>query len=507
MTYMTDDEKISKKSENPIFKSTNNDTIVAIATPAGRGSIGVIRLSGSLSLVIAQKIANKKKLQPRIIVYTNLYDSRSEVIDEAVLLYFKAPHSFTGEDVVEFQSHGSPFVLDSIVEQCLGMGARIARPGEFSERAFLNQKIDLTQAEAIADLIDASSQSAAKMAVRSLQGEFSKRIHGLNENIIHLRTYLEATIDFSDEDIDFIQEGKVIQQIKTLSVSISEIREQAAQGVLMREGISVVIAGPPNAGKSTLINRLSNKEVAIVTPIPGTTRDVMREYIVLDDIPIHIVDTAGLRESQDLVEQEGIKRAIKEIQNADCVLWVIDIKNCVNSQDINVSLPLQLPKDIPVITVVNKIDSCENIAELVQPLRCVDQTPNNILEASPHSSYSHLIPMDRESERRKTVLNHHKVFISAQTGEGFDDLKKQIKLCIGYQDNQGIFLARRRHLQALDQALSCIQFAEMELKNNTGVELVAENLRLAHHALSEIMGEFTSDDLLGEIFSTFCIGK
>lgn len=507
MEYMTDDESISNKPEDSSAKSLNNDTIVAIATPAGRGSIGVIRLSGSLSLFIAQKITNKQKIQPRKILYTNLYDSRSDVIDEAVLLYFKAPHSFTGEDVVEFQSHGSPFVLDSIVEQCLGMGARIARPGEFSERAFLNQKIDLAQAEAIADLIDASSQSAAKMAVRSLQGEFSKRIQALNENIIHLRTYLEATIDFSDEDIDFIQEGKVIQQIKNLSSSIREIREQAAQGVLMREGISVVIAGPPNAGKSTLINRLSNKDVAIVTPIPGTTRDVMREYIVLDDIPIHIVDTAGLRESQDLVEQEGIKRAIKEIQNADCVLWVIDINNPVSAQDINVSLPVELPQDIPVITVVNKIDSCENIAKIVNPLSSVDKISNTLVQASTHPPDSHLIPVPEEKEISKTALKDHKIFISAQTGEGFDDLKKQIKSCIGYQDNQGIFLARRRHLQALDQALRCIEFAELELNNNTGVELVAENLRLAHHALSEIMGEFTSDDLLGEIFSTFCIGK
>lgn len=451
------------------------DTIVAIATPAGRGSIGVIRLSGSLSLSIAQKITYKKNIQPRVIVYTNLYDNKNEVIDEAIVLYFKAPHSFTGEDVVEFQSHGSPFVLDTLIEQCIGLGARIARPGEFSERAFLNQKIDLAQAEAVADLIDASSRTAAKMAIRSLQGEFSKRIQGLNQSIIHLRTYLEATIDFSDEEIDFIQNGNVIEQLKTIVSAISDIRGQAAQGVLMREGISVVIAGPPNAGKSTLINRLSQKEVAIVTPIPGTTRDVMREYIVIDDIPIHIVDTAGLRESHDLVEQEGIKRAIKEIQNADCVLWVVDIQDPVSSQDVNKFLSVDLPKNIPIIYVINKIDTCA------------------------HSSFSFA---DRDGE-----FSAKTVYISAQSGEGFGHLKNQIKESIGYQDNQGVFLARRRHLQALDQSLNCVQQAAIELNNNTGIELVAENLRLAHVALSEIVGEFSSDDLLGEIFSTFCIGK
>jgi tRNA modification GTPase len=295
-----------------------NETIVAVATPPGRGGVGIIRLSGSLSLEIAQKLSQKTHFPPRQAVYSALYDNQKEMLDDGIILYFKSPNSFTGEDVIELQCHGSPVVLDSLIMQCILLGARMAKPGEFSERAFLNDKMDLTQAEAVADLINASSETAARMAVKSLQGEFSNKINQLNEKIIHLRLYIEATIDFSDEEIDFIAEGKVALLLDELLENLQLIRQQATQGALLREGLSVVIAGPPNAGKSTLINQLAKRDVAIVTDVPGTTRDVMREQILLDDLPIHIIDTAGLRESEDIVEKEGIRRAFDEIKRAEC---------------------------------------------------------------------------------------------------------------------------------------------------------------------------------------------
>ena len=324
------------------------DTIVAVATPPGRGGVGIIRISGSKAYSIAAQISSRDKISPRQSYYTAFYHSDMSLIDKGLLLYFKAPNSFTGEDIVEFQVHGAPIVLELLIQECLTYGARIARPGEFSERAFLNQKIDLIQAEAIADLINASSNTAARMAVRSLQGEFSQKICSLNEKLINLRMHVEAAIDFPEEEIDFLANGKIISMLDELVDALGIIKDSATQGAIIRDGLNIVIAGFPNAGKSTLINALAQREVAIVTSIAGTTRDVMREYIFLDDIPVYIIDTAGLRESDDLIEQEGIKRAWQEMRKADCVLFLMD----VTKQEPNFVLP-ELNDNIPCIAVMN----------------------------------------------------------------------------------------------------------------------------------------------------------
>ena len=452
-------------------RNSLNDTIVAVATPPGRGGVGIVRLSGPNALPIAQHLSLKTDLKPRHATYAAFYDQQKQMLDDGIIVYFKAPHSFTGEEVVELQCHGSPIVLDSLIKQCLLLGARLAKPGEFSERAFLNDKMDLAQAEAVADLINASSQTAARMAVKSLQGAFSKQINQLNEQIIHLRLYIEATLDFPDEEIDLLADGKVASMQNTILTQIQAIRGQASQGVLLREGLSVVIAGPPNAGKSTLINQLAAREVAIVTDIPGTTRDVMREHILIDDLPIHIIDTAGLRESQDAVEKEGIRRAVDEIKRADCILWVTDIEHMKQQHSAKSQLKsLGMPVDLleaPIIEVINKIDTVGSQSG------------------------------DRD--------NH--IYLSALTGVGVDCLKAKIKALVGYHPNDGIFLARRRHLDALDLALEHLLLAKQHMTTSGASELIAEELRLAHQCLAEITGEFTPDDLLGRIFSTFCIGK
>lgn len=446
----------------------STETIVAIATPPGRGGVGIIRLSGPNALSIAYRINGHKSLQPRMATYCSFHkESTSELVDQGIMLYFKAPHSFTGEDVVEIQAHGAPIVLDTLMKECVIQGARLARPGEFSERAFLNDKIDLTQAEAIADLIQASSETAARMAFRTLQGEFSRKINKLNEELIYLRLYVEAAIDFPEEDIDFLNDGKVAGLLQSILNQLDEIRKEANQGVLLREGLSIVIAGRPNAGKSTLINNLAGKDIAIVTEIPGTTRDVMREHILLDDIPVHIIDTAGLRESNDVVEQEGIKRAWREIKQADCILLVIDINDGEKQKELVNELSSTLPKEIPVITVFNKIDT---------------------LALAAH-------------------IKNQTVYISAKSGEGISELKNAIKHIAGYQPAEGHFLARRRHLNALDDTKQLLIIGQKQLIEHCAGELLAEDLRLAHQCLCQITGEYTSDDLLGEIFSSFCIGK
>ncbi|HAT6938072.1 TPA: tRNA uridine-5-carboxymethylaminomethyl(34) synthesis GTPase MnmE [Legionella pneumophila] len=443
------------------------DTIVAIATPPGRGGVGIVRISGPNAYAIALCLNGNKALQPRLATFCSLYKANNEILDQGLVLYFKGPHSFTGEDVVEIQAHGSPVVLDLLVKESIAAGARLARPGEFSERAFLNDKIDLIQAEAIADLIQASSDTAARMALKSLQGDFSKKINQLNEELIYLRMYVEAAIDFPEEEIDFLNDGNVSRLLQRIIERLEEIRSQANQGVLLREGLSLVIAGRPNAGKSTLINNLAGRDVAIVTEIAGTTRDVMREHILLDDIPLHIIDTAGLRDSDDLVEKEGIKRAWQELKRADCVLLVVDINNPDQQNSLLNELKLTLPNKVPIITVYNKIDTTKFSA------KCYEQT----------------------------------VYLSAKTGEGMSELKKVIKQVVGYQPAEGQFLARRRHLQALDEAKTLLLNGQAQLTNHKAGELLAEDLRLAHQILCEITGEFTSDDLLGKIFSSFCIGK
>lgn len=444
------------------------DTIVAVATPPGRGGVGIIRISGPHAHSIASHISSKDNITPRVIHYGAFYSTEGILIDQGLILYFKNPHSFTGEDVVELHAHGAPIVLDLLIKECLLRGARIARPGEFSERAFLNDKMDLTQAEAIADLIQANSETAARMAMRSLQGDFSKTITEFNEKLIHLRLYVEAAIDFPEEEIDFLNDGKVAKLLNQLLEDLEAIRVSASQGVILREGLSIVIAGKPNAGKSTLINRLAGRDVAIVTDIPGTTRDVMREHVLLDDIPLHLIDTAGLRETDDPIEQEGIKRAWEALRHADCVLMVIDANETLDERvQLNDALQSALPVAVPIIQVLNKIDR-------------LDQHPK---------------------------LDKNAVYLSAKSGQGLDLLKQHIKAVVGYQAEEGQFLARRRHIDALNKAKSLLLAGHEQLASHRAGELLAEDLRLAHQALCEITGEFSSDDLLGKIFSSFCIGK
>jgi len=448
--------------------SMDDTTIIAVATPPGRGGIGIIRVSGSLAYSIAQQLCHVKSIKPRSVNFCSFYSNDGELLDQGLLLYFKAPHSFTGEDVVELQVHGAPIILDRLLHESTLLGARLARPGEFSERAFLNDKMDLTQAEAIADLIQASSQTAARMAMRSLQGDFSKKINELSEKFVHLRLYVEAAIDFPEEEIDFLSDGKVALMLEEVLQELEHIRASACQGAMIREGLSVVIAGRPNAGKSTLINWLAGRDVAIVTEVAGTTRDVMREHVLLDDLPVHLIDTAGLRDSDDVVEKEGIKRAWEEVTRADCVLMVIDASEPGDAlTQLNIAIRQALPTNVPIIHVYNKIDKLGSSAKRV----------------------------------------NNGVYLSAKSGDGLALLKANIKEVVGYQTVEGQFLARRRHVDALDKAKAFLLTGQAQLHTQRAGELLAEDLRLAHQSLCEITGEFTSDDLLGKIFSSFCIGK
>jgi tRNA modification GTPase len=444
---------------------TTVETITAQVTPPGRGGVSVVRVSGPLTKTIALAIL-KKEIPPRTAVYLPFLDANDGVIDEGLAIYFENPHSFTGEDILELQGHGGPVVVDLLLQRVLQCGARLARPGEFSERAFLNGKMDLAQAEAVADLIDAASAQAARLALRSLSGEFSRAVGAIKEKLIHLRMYIEAAIDFSDEEIDFLGDDKLKHEMRALMHELAEIRKNARQGSLMREGITAVIAGAPNAGKSSLLNLLSGKDIAIVTPVPGTTRDVLRDHILIDGMPMHIVDTAGLRDSDDPVEQEGMRRAYHEIGNADVVLHLHDA-SCVDA-------PAALPAAAasrPVIFVRNKIDLTGEEAALLNDGKLV-------------------------------------ISLSAKTGAGLSLLKQAIREIAGFTGpGEGIFLARRRHLDALTRAQQHVDAANTALINTKAGELAAEDLRLAQSALSEITGEFTSDDLLGRIFSSFCIGK
>lgn len=444
-----------------------DNTIVAVTTPPGRGGVGIVRISGDKAQSIAKMLSPHLQLEPRRALYRTFLDEENEPVDQGILLFFKAPHSFTGEDVVELQVHGAPIVLDRLLQLCVHYGARLARPGEFSERAFLNDKIDLTQAEAIADLIQAHSTAAARLALRSLQGEFSQKINQLNEQIIQLRMYVEAAIDFPEEEIDFLSDGKIAVNLRQIITMLEDIQKKAHQGSLIREGLNIVIAGRPNAGKSTLINQLAGRDIAIVTEIPGTTRDVMREQILLDDIPIHLIDTAGLRESDDVVEKEGIKRARNELNKADCVLLIIDVNSAHDKTELEAEIRSELALDVPVIRIFNKIDT----------FGCLPKIENN------------------------------DVYLCAKKGEGISLLTEKIKEIAGYQPVEGSFLARRRHLLAIQKALDDLQIGQQQLVQHRALELLAEDLRLAHTALCEITGAFSSDDLLGEIFSRFCIGK
>ncbi len=437
------------------------DTIVARATPEGRGGVAVIRVSGPTVRSIANAIL-KSLPKPRFATFTSFYDANDEVIDEGLALFFEGPHSFTGEDVLELHGHGGIYVVDNIIRRVISLGGRLAKPGEFSERAFLNDKIDLVQAEAIADIIDASSINAAKAAIRSLQGEFSKKIENFVASLIHLRMYVEAAIDFAEEEIDFLKDDKIAKNLATLIHDLQSIEASAMQGSLLRQGIKTVIIGKPNVGKSSLLNALSEKDVAIVTDIAGTTRDVLRENIVIDGMPLHIIDTAGLRESEDVVEKEGIRRSYLEMSDADLILYVTDVRE--SSFDISF-----FPQHIPVIIIKNKIDITNNDAKII--------------------------------EKQK----YSEIYLSAFTHQGIDILKKQIKHCAGLTENtEGVFSARARHLNAISHAKEALFQGSHHLLEG---ELLAEDLRTAQIALNEITGEFTTDDLLGKIFSSFCIGK
>ncbi|MEJ2693482.1 MAG: tRNA uridine-5-carboxymethylaminomethyl(34) synthesis GTPase MnmE [Candidatus Thiodiazotropha sp.] len=447
---------------------SSTDTIAALATPPGRGGVGIIRISGPLSVRVAESIVGSVPT-PRNASFARFRDGAGELLDEGLVIYFSAPHSFTGEDVVELQGHGGPVVMDLLLQRCLKLGARLAEPGEFSRRAFLNDKLDLLQAEAIADLIDAESAAAAKMASRTLQGVFSRKVHDLVEQLTQLRLYVESSIDFPEEEIDFLSDGKVSADLQSVTDNLGGLLQNAHTGRLLRDGMTLVIAGRPNAGKSSLLNALAGYESAIVTEFPGTTRDILRERISIDGLPLHIVDTAGIHDSTDPVEAEGIRRARHQIEQADRVLWVFDDQTDPAHLELDRS---ELPGGVSVTLIRNKID----------------------LTGKP--------PAIRQSEQDVEIA------IAAREGLGLDLLIDHLKACVGYQSQGGgEFIARRRHLDALERALDHLRQGADMLAGQRAGELLAEDLRQAQQSLSEITGEFSADDLLGRIFSTFCIGK
>jgi len=447
------------------------DTIAAIATATGRGGVGIVRISGPKAQAVGESLLGACP-PARVATYTPFRDALGAVLDEGIALFFPNPHSFTGEDVLELQGHGGPVVLDMVLAAAIAAGARPARPGEFSERAFLNNKMDLTQAEAIADLIDASSQQAARQALNALKGEFSAQIDHLIEKLIHLRMYVESAIDFPEEEIDFLGDGIVQNKLNIIIEQTEKTLNSARQGVLLREGMRVVIAGRPNAGKSSLLNALAQREIAIVTDIEGTTRDVLREHISIDGMPLHIIDTAGLRNSSDRVEQIGIERAWQEIAQADRILLMLDttVPFDLSTEDYWQQLE-QHPDCLNKVTLIyNKID-------------CSGFTLND------------------------TDDGFKKIALSATTGKGLDALREHLKEVMGFHAGEGTFSARRRHIEAIERAKVCLDNGKRQLTENAAGELLAEDLRVAQDCLSEITGKFTPDDLLGQIFGSFCIGK
>ncbi|WP_448249554.1 tRNA uridine-5-carboxymethylaminomethyl(34) synthesis GTPase MnmE [Thalassotalea agariperforans] len=458
--------------------SPNQETITAQATAPGRGGVGIIRVSGPEAVNVAKAILGKVP-EVRKAEYLPFYDRNQQALDQGIALFFKAPNSFTGEDVLEFQGHGGPVLLDMLLKEIVALPkVRMAKPGEFSEQAFLNDKMDLTQAEAIADLINSNSEQAARCALHSLQGDFSKLVHQLVEDVIHLRMYVEAAIDFPEEEIDFLADKKVVANLKNIITSVENVQAQAKQGSIIREGMRVVIAGRPNAGKSSLLNALSGKESAIVTDIEGTTRDVLSEQIHIDGMPLHIIDTAGLRESPDKVEQIGIERAWQEIKQADRVLLMVD-SSCTKLENVTTDLHAfwpeffqQLPENMGVTIVRNKAD--------------ISGAQTGYIE-----------------QDGKPVIT-----LSAKSGDGLSKLTEHLKTIMGYQGSiEGGFMARRRHLVALENTHQHLLTGLDQLESYVAGEILAEELRICQQELNEITGEFTSDDLLGQIFSSFCIGK
>jgi tRNA modification GTPase len=449
---------------------TQTDTIVAAATPPGRGGIGIVRISGPKAPQIATQFLGEQPPARRAI-FTRFLDATGAALDAGLVLFFPAPHSYTGEHVLELHGHGGPVVLEALVQRALELGARRAQAGEFTQRAFLNDKLDLAQAEAIADLIDAGSREAARAAMRSLQGEFSAMVRGLTEAIIELRTYVEAAIDFPEEEVDFLADRELTERFQTVRDHFEGVLDCARQGRLLREGMTVVIAGRPNAGKSSLLNRLAGYDAAIVTPIPGTTRDIVRERIAIDGMPLHVLDTAGLRDAGDLVEEEGIRRAHAEMARADRVLFVIDAVADPTAAAYREERA-RLPADVPVTLVFNKCD-------LAVGLPVAD-----------------------------TLTGPPVIALSALEGTGLEELRAHLKQCMGYQTvDGGAVSARRRHLEALALARHHTEEAARQLTETRAGELIAEELRAAQQALGEITGEFSNEDLLGRIFGGFCIGK
>ena len=471
----------------------HHDPIAAIATAPGRGAVGIVRVSGKGLGVLVEAVCGRT-LRPREATYLPFRDAVGQPIDQGLALFFPAPHSYTGEDVLELQAHGGPVVLQLLLARCLEAGAqahpatgqpalpglRVAQPGEFTERAFLNDKIDLAQAEAIADLIDASTTAAARSASRSLTGAFSHEIHALRDALIHLRMLVEATLDFPEEEIDFLRKADARGQLSKLEQTLAQVRQRAQQGALLREGIKVVIAGQPNAGKSSLLNALAGAELAIVTPIAGTTRDKVQQTIQIEGVPLHVIDTAGLRESHDEVERIGIARAWDEIAGADAVLFLHDLSRCdapeyiAADADVAGAMAEKVSKNVPVIDVWNKSDCAAPAARLVA-----------------------------------TVGARASVRLSARTGDGLADLRRTLLDVVGWQAApEGVFIARARHVQALHAVAEHLAQAAAQLDaTGPALDLLAEELRLAQNALGDITGEFSSDDLLGVIFSSFCIGK
>jgi tRNA modification GTPase len=448
------------------MQKNSPDTIAAIATASGAGGIGVVRVSGALSQSIATQIL-KQCPAPRHAAYLPFYDAHQELIDRGIAIFYQTPHSYTGEDVLELQAHGGTALMQILLARCTELGARQAEPGEFTRRAYLNDKIDLAQAEAVADVINASTIEAARSAVRSLSGEFSNSINLVLTKLINLRMYVEACLDFPEEEIDFITHGKVAEKLSAIIEELKLVFSKAKQGSLLREGMHIVLVGQPNVGKSSLMNQLSGEEVAIVTSVAGTTRDSLKSFIQINGLPLHIVDTAGLRETNDEVEKIGIARTYRALENAQVALLLVDAAHGISDDE--KSILSRLPQEIGKIWVHNKIDTTKETAKVIEK-----------------SSETH-------------------IYLSAKTGEGVELLKQHLLQIAGYQQNaEGVFMARARHLEALKLVEEHLQLAQ---NNMNQVELIAEELRLAQEALSSITGEFTPDDLLGEIFSKFCIGK
>ena len=443
-----------------------SDIIAAIATAPGRAGIGVVRVSGPALAEFAERLSGKKP-QARLAALTTFKAADGQAIDQGIQLYFPAPHSFTGEEVLELQGHGGPVVMQLLLQRCIELGARLAEPGEFSRRAFLNDKLDLAQAEAVADLIEATTAAASRSAMRSLSGEFSREVAGLLKDLIELRMLIEATLDFPDEEVDVLRDTDAAQRLQKLQTEVAGLRDRAKQGSLLRSGLHVVIAGQPNVGKSSLLNRLAGDERAIVTDVAGTTRDALRETIQIEGIPLHVIDTAGLRETEDAVERIGIERSWKEIERADLILQVIDARNGITAEDVEIAI--RFPAALPRIVVGNKCDLTN------RPATSCDE-----------AGVAHLL-------------------LSAKTGEGMDLLRRELLRVAGWHEHgEDVVLARTRHLDALTEVARRLDAASAQLPK---IEFCAEELRFAQTALSRITGEFLADDLLGEIFSRFCIGK